>query len=254
MESSTGNRVPLVTSGDLDGRVLGLSSNGEWLMFSRKGQNEAFNTLWMLHISDWSAQPISLRVSDVVHFAQWLPGETLRFLYSTVTPKKSAPGWQANNDLWLQIVSDTGMLMSKETIIESGSYNGDYSWWGTEFHLFEDGRSLIYANPSRIGSVDRLTGETVELVKIQPFEKARSDWAWIPGVGIVDEQGGFFFSYHGDISGASETFNPTDFHIGRYDPLEKKTLPIKKRPVLSRSLRSRRSLKMVSVMSPICRR
>ncbi len=118
MQGSTSNRTPIVTSGDLDGRVLDLSSNGEWLMYSRKTHEDDINSLWMLHITDPQAVPISLRVNDVVRFAAWLPGETLRFLYSTVTPLETAPGWSANNDLRLRIVSETGMMMSNEVIIE----------------------------------------------------------------------------------------------------------------------------------------
>ena len=34
MEGSTANRIPLVTSGDLDGRVLKLSRDGNWLLYT----------------------------------------------------------------------------------------------------------------------------------------------------------------------------------------------------------------------------
>ena len=44
MEGSTENRTPLVSTGDLDGRVLDLSSDGKWLLFSRAGETTA--RLW----------------------------------------------------------------------------------------------------------------------------------------------------------------------------------------------------------------
>lgn len=216
LEASTGNRTPLITSGDLDGRILDLSSNGEWLLYSRKVQNDEINSLWMLHFSDWTAKPVSLRISNVVHFAAWLPGEALRIVYSTVTPQDSAPGWKANNDLLLRIVSDSGMIMSDDVILES-SESGEYSWWGTEFYLSEDGRTLLSVSPDSIGEVDRLTGERKELVKIQPYEKTRSDWAWIPGVSWSADGNAVYFNYHGEIDGSTRSYDPTDFNIGKID-------------------------------------
>ncbi len=214
LENTTGNRIPIVTSGDLDGRVLDLSSDGEWLLYSRKTQNDAINSLWMLHITDWNAKPIDLRISNVIHFAAWLPGEARRLLYSTVTPQESAPGWKANNDLLFRLVSDTGMLMEDETIVQAND-EGPYSWWGTEFYLSKDGRTLLYATPGSIGKIDRLTGEKKELTKIQPYEKTRSDWAWIPGVTWSSDETAAFFAFHGEIEGTTKSYDPTDFNIGK---------------------------------------
>ena len=109
MEGSTENRTPLISTGDLDGRVLDLSSDGQWLLFSRSGQSTEVNGLWMLDLSNWNAEPISLRVSNVLHFASWLPGNTRRFVYSAVEPSDQAPGWKALNDLRrYRHVDDTG--------------------------------------------------------------------------------------------------------------------------------------------------
>ncbi len=214
MQNNTGERIPLVTTGDVDGRILDLSSNGEWLLFSRATKEDEINSLWMLHISDWNAEPISLRISNVIHFAAWLPGDALRVLYSTVIPQESAPGWKAENDLQLQVFSDTGMILSKETILDA-SEDGVYSWWGTDFLLSADGKTVAYANPGSIGVIDRLTGQKTPLAAILPYEKTRSDWAWVPGISWTAEQDGLVFSFHGDISGVIETFDPSDFNIGR---------------------------------------
>ena len=226
LENTTGNRIPIVTSGDLDGRVLDLSSDGEWLLYSRKTQNDAINSLWMLHITDWNAKPIDLRISNVIHFAAWLPGEARRLLYSTVTPQESAPGWKANNDLLFRLVSDTGMLMEDETIVEAND-EGPYSWWGTEFYLSKDGRTLLYATPSSIGKIDRLTGEKKELTKIQPYEKTRSDWAWIPGVTWSSDETAAFFAFHGEIEGTTKSYDPTDFNIGKINLTDGQAAEIK---------------------------
>ncbi|MBQ6519066.1 MAG: G5 domain-containing protein [Anaerolineaceae bacterium] len=216
MEGSTENRTPLVSTGDLDGRVLDLSSDGRWLMFSRTGRSTEVNGLWMLDISDWTAEPISLRVSNVLHFASWLPGSTRRFVYSTVEPSDQAPGWKAVNDLRMQFVSDTGMLMSQEEILESDS-NGTYSWWGTEFSLSEDARQLLFATPESIGIIDRLSGEKRELIHFTAYEKTRSDWAWIPGFCWNADNTGLYFTYHGKTNGDVQTYDPTDYHIAFYD-------------------------------------
>ena len=219
MQGTTRDRTPLATTGDLDGRVLDLSSNGEWLLFSRITKDDEINSLWMLHITDWEAKPISLRVTNVIHFAAWLPGDTLRFVYSTVTPQESAPGWKADNNLELQVVSDSGMIMSKETLIESNE-EGIYHWWGTEFLLSADGRTLAYANSDSIGVIDRLTGKKNRLIPILPYEKTRSDWAWIPGLSWSADEKSLLFAFHGDISGVIQSYNPAEFHLGLYD-LEK---------------------------------
>ncbi|MRR32527.1 DUF348 domain-containing protein, partial [bacterium] len=51
MEGSTSIRRPLVTSGDLDGHIFQLSSDGKWLLFSRKSSlpaDQEINTLWVV--------------------------------------------------------------------------------------------------------------------------------------------------------------------------------------------------------------
>lgn len=216
MEGSTENRTPLVSTGDLDGRVLDLSSDGQWLLFSRTGRSTEVNGLWMVNVNDWNAEPISLRVSNVLHFASWLPGNTRRFVYSSVEPSDQTPGWKALNDLRMQFVSDTGMLMTQEEILEPDD-SGDYAWWGTEFSLSDDARQLLFATPEKLGLIDRLTGEKAELINFTPYEKTRSDWAWIPGFCWNSENTGFYFTFHGKTDGEIQTFDPTDYHIAFYD-------------------------------------
>lgn len=216
MEGSTENRTPLVSTGDLDGMVLDLSSDGQWLLFSRTGRSTEVNGLWMVNVNDWNAEPISLRVSNVLHFASWLPGNTRRFIYSSVEPSDQTPGWKALNDLRMQFVSDTGMLMTQEEILEPDN-SGDYAWWGTEFALSEDARQLLFATPENLGIIDRLSGEKKELIRFTPYEKTRSDWAWIPGFCWNSDHNGLYFTFHGKTDGEVQTFDPTDYHIAAYD-------------------------------------
>ncbi|HNB55207.1 MAG TPA: G5 domain-containing protein, partial [Anaerolineales bacterium] len=98
MQGNTANRRPVITTSDLDGRVFKLSPDGAWLLFTRRSEDEnVINTLWAAKIDDDSGLLIDLQVANVIHFADWVPTSTLRVAYSTVEPRDTAPGWQANN-------------------------------------------------------------------------------------------------------------------------------------------------------------
>ena len=81
------------------GASLNLSPNGNFLIFTRKSTKPAdqeINTLWAVRTD--GSKPFSTGISNVVHFADWIPS-TNSIAYSTVEPRSTAPGWQANNDL-----------------------------------------------------------------------------------------------------------------------------------------------------------
>ncbi len=177
LEGSTANRRLLVNTGDLDGRVFKLSPKGSYLVFTRKSKKpatEEINTLWAASLTDANPKPISLRASNVIHFAAWIPG-TSSVAYSTVEPRVAAPGWQANNDLYR--VSIVGGEPRKMLDSSSG---GVYGWWGMSFAFAPDGR-LAYARPDQIGLVDQDGGYLKPLLSVTPYN-TRSDWAWIPPI------------------------------------------------------------------------
>jgi resuscitation-promoting factor RpfB len=177
MEGSTANRRIIVSTGDLDGRIFALSPNGEYLIFTRKSKkpaSEEINTLWAVRTKNLDPKPIWLQASNVVHFAEWIPG-TNSVAYSTVEPRATAPGWQANNDLYR--VSITGG--SPRKLLEANS-GGVYGWWGMSFSYSSDGR-LAYARPDGIGLVDQDGGYLKPLLEITPLN-THSDWAWIPPI------------------------------------------------------------------------
>jgi hypothetical protein len=175
MDTSTANRIPLVTTGDLDGRIFALSPRGDYLIFTRKSSKAAsqeINQLWAVRTN--GAKPFNTGIVNVVHFADWIPN-TGSFAYSTVEPRGTAPGWQANNDLLRYSIS-TG---ERRKIIEPNS-GGVYGWWGMNFAFSPDGR-LAYARPDGIGTVD-LDGKALKpLISITPFN-THSDWAWLPSI------------------------------------------------------------------------
>lgn len=175
MDTSTANRTALVTTGDLDGRIFKLSPNGSFLIFTRKSTKPAdqeINTLWAVRTD--GGKPFSTGLANIVHFADWIPG-TNSIAYSTVEPRATAPGWQANNDLSRYSIS-TG---EKRKILDA-SNGGVYGWWGMTFAFSSDGR-LAYAQPDGIGLVD-IDGKYLKpLLNITPLN-THSDWAWLPSI------------------------------------------------------------------------
>ncbi len=183
MNGSTGNRKPVVTSGDLDGRVFALSPDGNWLLYTRKGpsgQEDTINTLWAVRTNDDTPKPYDLEVKNVINFANWVPGASLTIAYTTVEPRSTAPGWQANNDFHLLTFTSGGSVLRRKEIIATNS-GGVYGWWGTSYFWSPDGQKLAYARPDTIGLVDVEKSLLTQLVEIIPLQ-TRSDWAWVPGV------------------------------------------------------------------------
>jgi hypothetical protein len=180
MEGTTANRRPLVTTGDLDGRIFSISPDGKWLLFSRKSSKAAdaeINTLWVISLSGTNAKPFSLGVKNVVHSAVWTPSSA-NVAYTTVEPRSTAPGWQANNDIY-KVVIGNGWAGTPQRIVEANS-GGVYGWWGLELHYSPEG-ILSYARPDEVGLVDQQGGELKPLLEITPLQ-THSDWAWVPGM------------------------------------------------------------------------
>jgi hypothetical protein len=182
MDGSTFNRRPLVTTGDLDGYIFNLSGDGKFLLFTRKSDlpvDQEINTLWIVNTTAQNSLPVSLGVSNVVHFAAWQPGVDYLIAYSTVEPRSTAPGWQANNDLHFLKVKN-GVPGKTTDVLETNS-GGIYGWWGMTFTWSPDGHSLAFSRPDRVGLVDITGGGLTPIVNITPLN-THGDWAWIPGL------------------------------------------------------------------------
>ena len=209
MEQTTGNRRPLINTGDLDGRVFELSSDGNWLLFTRNSvEEDEINTLWAADINEDVVELVDLQVANVIHFADWVPGSNSKIVFSTVEPRSTAPGWQANNDLNALSFSPSGWISTWQDspVLESNS-GGVYGWWGMDFVWSPTGEQLAYARPDSVGLLDYKDGVLTPTLEIAPFQTG-GDWAWVPGVSW-DPIGNLLYTVNHEPPEDSQQFDVT---------------------------------------------
>ncbi len=183
MEQSTANRSLVVATGDLDGRILSLSENGDWLLFTRAEEDEdLINSLWTVNINSPQDSLIELDTYNIIHYADWVPGLEPKFAFSSVEPRLSAPGWQANNDLELKVFSENGWT-SRVNLLQEINYGGVYGWWGTDFQFSPEGDYVAYASPDQVGIISYDEAEKTPFLDLVPYQ-TQGDWAWMPGINI----------------------------------------------------------------------
>ena len=218
MEETTGNRRPLVTTGDLDGRIFRLSSDGTWLLFSRKAASTStdINTLWVVRLDQDDPHPVNLKIKNAIHSADWMPGSNSTILYSTVEPRSAAPGWQANNDLSLVTIGAGGTILRTEEILEASS-GGIYGWWGTTYRWSPDGKALAYARPDSIGIVNLEEKTQQPLIDVIPFQTG-SDWAWVPGISWSPDHNILYVTLHAPMSGVTNNETSPLFDLAAVFP------------------------------------
>ncbi len=213
MEGSTSNRRPLVTTADLDGHIFSLSPDGKWLLFTRKSNlpaDQEINTLWAINTTDQPSTPINLGISNVVHFAAWQPDKEYLVAYSTVEPRSTAPGWQANNDL--HFLTFNNNEPGKITDILEANSGGIYGWWGMMFAWSPDGQSLAYSRPDGVGLVDINGAKLTALFNITPLN-THSDWAWTPGISWGGDNQTIFMVSHAVPTGLVSPEESPNFNL-----------------------------------------
>jgi Tol biopolymer transport system component len=184
MRDSSGSRKPLVTSGDLDGRVFSLSPDGRYLLYTRveASQNETVglnNSLWAISATEPNPEPIDLEVENVL-WADWSPAEPRTLAYSTGEPRSTAPGWQANNDLYLLTFDSRGRPDDPALALEPSS-GGLYGWFGTSFAWSPDGARLAFSQSDKLGIVDP-AGQSARPIAAYAIYQTYSDWVWNPSI------------------------------------------------------------------------
>jgi len=189
MRGSSGSRRPLTSSGDLDGRVFSLSSNGDWLLYSRVEPDmppDVLNRLWLVGTGVLNEEPQPLRIEGAV-YADWM-SDSRRFIYSTAERTGASPGWRARNDLWraeLHGLKPAGQRTGREVITASvtslvTSLPGElYDWWGTNFALAPDDSHVAYGRPNGVGVLDLRTKRDAMLVEFAAYH-TYGEWVWLP--------------------------------------------------------------------------
>lgn len=228
MRGTSGDRLPLTASGDLDGHVFELSADGQWLLYTRAVTNSdtVFNSLWAIPTVPVTStvlvtttrpathkivttNPIAVRlpISNVL-YAQWSPVQPRQLAYSTAERIPRAPGWQANNDLWLMSFAERRFNQTyvfTPTLLLDVSSGGPYGWWGTGFAFAPDGRSIAYARTDSIGLLNftlnprkpaTATVQQSELLQITAYN-THSDWAWYPALRWAPDGYGLYTITHG---------------------------------------------------------
>lgn len=213
--SNSGVRRLIVLSGDLDGRVLQISPDGDFLLYTRTPQTDEpglINELWVAPIEDQDNEPFDLGIRNVIHFADWVPGQSsLIVAYSTVEASPAPPGWQANNDLKTVVFTESGGILRERTILDANA-GGQYGWWGTSFAWGRDDDHLAYVRADGVGTVDFDNQAFIQLYDITPFQTLE-DWAWVPGLAWGQDQQTLFFVEHGDPVGIEDEQSSPVFHL-----------------------------------------
>ena len=183
------------------------------MLFTRKSNlpaDQEINTLWAINTTDQPSTPINLGISNVVHFAAWQPDKEYLVAYSTVEPRSTAPGWQANNDL--HFLTFNNNEPGKITDILEANSGGIYGWWGMMFAWSPDGQSLAYSRPDGVGLVDINGAKLTALFNITPLN-THSDWAWTPGISWGGDNQTIFMVSHAVPTGLVSPEESPNFNL-----------------------------------------
>lgn len=218
MRNTSTSKRALTNTNDVDGRVLSLSDDGRSLIFTRQniGDNSnIFNQLWLLPDTTLTLDPIALMPENVLA-ADWVPGLENTVSYSTGEVTDVAPGWRANNDLFIMSIDpQTGTPQQVQPLIPPSSF-GFYNWWGTNFQWSPDGSELAWVRADSMGLVDLNTGDFQTLLSYPVFE-TRQSWSWRATVSFSPDQSLILTTVHGAPIGNEPPQTSPAFHVAVTD-------------------------------------
>jgi hypothetical protein len=229
----SGSRTPITLDGDADGRILQVSPDREWILYTRHDSEDTdtINSLWAVPASGRPPTPFPLGADNVVHFADWSPVRgALEVAFSTVEPRPAAPGWQANNDLDLVTIhadETRGRAGPIRTLIPSNS-GGPYGWWGASFAWAWDGTHLAYARPDGVGSIDVEDPGLDPTLEMTPYQTL-GDWAWVPGVSWGWDSRTLYTVRHADPVGLETDASSPAFDVVAVQGTTGQSLPLRTR-------------------------
>lgn len=170
-------RRRLSSTGDLDGRVFELSTDGTLLLYTRGvTKTTHFNELWMVRTTEANPNAVPLNVQNVL-WAGWSPVDQ-KIAWTTGEPTDRPPGWRGENDLWTATLSTKNVLISRKQVQDPQIGSG-YGWWGTRYTWSPNGEKLAFSLPQSIGIFDLEKDERVTLHTF-PAYKTYNSWAWNP--------------------------------------------------------------------------
>ncbi len=217
MRGTSASRRPLTSSGDLDGRVLALSPDGEWLVYSRAephGRPYVLNSLWIVGTSILNEPSHPLGIEGVI-YAEWL-ADGKGIIYSTAERTSGAPGWRAHNDIWkanIYGLRPPGRRTGSERITALTQKLLDppaetvYSWWGTHFALSPDGRWLAYGQADEVGVIDLRSNTRSPLLHFAAYH-TYGEWVWLSELSWSPDSRYLACSAHGQVEGTDPEDSP----------------------------------------------
>ena len=140
--------IQVTRSGDLDGRVLALSDDGNSLLFTRKPGPTVSNQLWLTADLDDPERTIRLLPEDVTA-ASWLPRSSRQFGYTSAA--------SANAFARVRVDPLSGETFAYREYV-APARGQDEAASGTSFAWSPDGRLLAWAQAAAVGLLETASG------------------------------------------------------------------------------------------------
>ena len=193
---------------------------------------------WYQPIRGSTPRPLNV---DNVLWANWNPNRSSaqQIAFTTGKAISLAPGWEANNDLWLgELFANEEIIFEPEILVDS--YPATYGWWGGNYQWSPNGRLIAYSFADEIGIIDldssansdSNTGNEEDgaaFLPRQPLYRfteydTRADWVWVPSLSWSPDSRFIVFTAHDSLDTTQLEFDSwiVDTDTAVTGPLEQK--------------------------------